>query len=79
MFWQIAWFEIHYWLRSWMLWVFTFLIGISIFFAVSTPYVTLGFVLTNTHHNAPFVIASYYAFISLIMLLMEPAFVNSAA
>ena len=79
MFWQIAWFEIRYWLRSWMLWVFTFLIGISVFFAVSTPYLTLGFVLTNTHHNAPFVIASYYAFISLIILLMEPAFVNSAA
>ncbi|HET6934220.1 MAG TPA: ABC transporter permease, partial [Candidatus Angelobacter sp.] len=79
MFWQIAWFEIRYWLRSWMLWVFFLLIGISIFFAISTPYVTLGFVLTNTHHNAPFVIASYYAFISLIMLLMEAAFVNSAA
>lgn len=79
MFWQITWFELRYWLRSWMLWVFFLLIGISIFFAVSTPYVTLGFVLTNTHHNAPFVIQGYYAFISLIMLFMAPAFVNSAA
>ena len=79
MFWQITWFELRYWLRSWMLWVFFLLIAVSIFFAVSTPYVTLGFVLTNTHHNAPFVIQGYYAFISLIMLFMAPAFVNSAA
>jgi ABC-2 type transport system permease protein len=79
MFWKITWFELRYWLRSWMLWIFFLLIGVAIFFAVSTPYVTVGFVLTNTHHNAPFVIQGYYAIISLIMLFMAPAFVNSAA
>ena len=79
MFWKITWFELRYWLRSWMLWIFFLLIGVSIFFAVSTPYVSVGFVLTNTHHNAPFVIQGYYAIIGLIMLFMAPAFVNSAA
>jgi ABC-2 type transport system permease protein len=79
MFWRIAWFEVRFWLRSWMLWVFFLLIGIAIFFAVGTPYVQIGFALTNTHHNAPFIIATYYAIISLFMLLMEAAFVNSAA
>lgn len=79
MFWQIAWFEIRFWLRSWMLWIFFGLIALGIFFAVATRDVVIGFVLTNTHHNAPFVIAGYYAFISLFMLLMSAAFINSAA
>ena len=79
MFWQITWFEIRFWLRSWMLWIFFCLIAVAIFAAVSTPDVTIGFVLTNTHHNAPFVIAGYYAIISLFMLLMAAAFINSAA
>jgi ABC-type transport system involved in multi-copper enzyme maturation permease subunit len=79
MFWRIAWFEIRYWLRSWMLWIFFAVIALLVFAAVSTPNLTLGFVLTNTHHNSPFVIQSYYAFMSLFMLVMMAAFVNSSA
>jgi ABC-2 type transport system permease protein len=79
MFWRITWFEISYWLRSKMLWVFFGVIALLIFAAVSTSNVTLFFALTNTHHNAPFVINGFYAYISLIMLLMAAAFVNSAA
>ena len=56
MFWRIAWFEIRFWLRSWMLWVFFGVIGLLVFTAVSTPNLTLFFVLTNTKRNAPFVI-----------------------
>ena len=79
MFWRITWFEISYWLRSKMLWVFFGVIALMVFAAVSTSDVRLFIILTNTHHNAPFVISAYYAFISLIMLLMAAAFVNSAA
>src|SRR5438045_5812476 len=79
MFWHIAWFEIRFWLRSKMLWVFFAIIAVMVFLAVSTPNVRLFIVLTNTHHNAPFVISAYYGYISLIMLLMAAAFVNSAA
>ncbi|HLW54488.1 MAG TPA: M1 family aminopeptidase [Candidatus Angelobacter sp.] len=79
MFWRIAWFEIRFWLRSWMLWIFTVVLALAVFFAVGTPYLTLGIVLTNTHHNAPYVIQFYYAIISLFMLVMMPAFINSAA
>ena len=79
MFWRITWFEIRYWLRSKMLWVFFGVIALAVFAAVSTPNVMLFIVLTNTHHNAPFVISGYYSAISLIMLLMAAAFVNSAA
>ena len=79
MFWRITWFEISYWLRSKMLWVFFGVIALMVFAAVSTPNVQLFIVLTNTYHNAPFVISGYYGFISLVMLLMAAAFVNSAA
>lgn len=79
MLWQIALFEVRYWLRSWMLWTFFLLIALAIFLAVSTDNLTIGFALTNTFHNAPFVIANYYAFMGLLTLLMATAFVNSAA
>src|SRR5215510_6877518 len=79
MFWRITWFEIRFWLRSWMLWVFLAIIALAVFGAVSTSNITLFIVLTNTHHNAPFVITGYYGYISLVMLLMAAAFVNSAA
>jgi ABC-2 type transport system permease protein len=79
MFWRITWFEISYWLRSKMLWVFFGVIALMVFAAVSTPNVTLFISLANTHHNAPFVITEYYGFMSLVMLLMAAAFVNSAA
>jgi ABC-type transport system involved in multi-copper enzyme maturation permease subunit len=79
MFWRIAWFEIRFWLRSWMLWVFFLVLGLAVFFAVGTPYLTLGIVLTNTHHNSPYVIQAYYSIISLFLLVMMAAFINSAA
>src|SRR5215471_19363380 len=79
MFWRIAWFEIKFWLRSWMLWIFFVVIALLVFTAVSTPNLTLFFVLTNTHRNAPFVIQGYYAYMSLFMLIMMAAFINSSA
>ncbi|HXX21834.1 MAG TPA: M1 family aminopeptidase [Terriglobia bacterium] len=79
MLWHIAWFEIHYWLRSWMLWIFTLLIATMIFGAVSSDQIQVGGELSNTFRNAPFVIQNYYALIGLLTLLFSTAFVNSAA
>lgn len=76
---HITWFEIRFWLRSWMLWIFLLLIGLLIFFAVSTDQVTVGTSLSNTYRNAPFVIENFYALMGLFTLLMTTAFVNSAA
>jgi ABC-2 type transport system permease protein len=42
MFSQIFGFEVRYWLRSWMLWIFLFIIALLIFFATSTDQVTIG-------------------------------------
>jgi ABC-type transport system involved in multi-copper enzyme maturation permease subunit len=79
MFLHIAWFEIRYWLRSWMLWIFTLIVAAMIFGAVSSDHIQVGGALSNTYRNAPYVIESYYAIIGLLTLLMVTAFVNSAA
>lgn len=72
-------FEIRYWLRSWMLWIFLLIIAALIFGAAGTDQVTLGAGLSNTYRNAPFVIENFYSFVGLLTLLMTTAFVNSAA
>ncbi len=72
-------FEVRYWLRSWMLWIFLFIISLLIFGATATDQVTVGGALENTFRNAPFVVENYYSFICLLTLLMTVAFVNTAA
>ena len=72
-------FELRYWLRSWMLWIFLFIIALLIFAATATDQVTVGGALENTYHNAPYVIENFYSFGCLLTLLMTVAFVNSAA
>ena len=79
MFLRIASFEIRFWLRSWMVWIFLFIIALLIFGAVSTDQIQVGNSLSNTYHNAPYVIQNYYSFIGLLTLLMSTAFVTSAA
>ena len=76
---HIFWFEVRYWLRSWMTWIFLFVIALLIFGAVTSPNVIVGAALPNTFHNAPFVIETYYAFIAFFTVLMTTAFANSAA
>ncbi len=76
---HIASFEIRYWLRSWMLWIFTLIIALMIFGAVSSDHIVVGAALNNTFHNAPYVIENYYSIIGLLSLLRVTAFVNSAA
>src|SRR5271156_3629539 len=76
---HFLWFEIRYWLRSWMLWIFFAVIALMIFGAASTDQIQVGGALENTYRNAPFVIENYYSIIALLTLLMGTAFVNSAA
>ena len=79
MFTDIFAFEVRYWLRSWMLWIFLLIIGTLIFLAVSNEHVTIGGSIGNTYHNAPFVIQTLYSIIGFFTILMTTAFVNSAA
>ena len=79
MLWRIAWFEIRFWLRSWMLWIFLFVVGLLIFGAIGSDEVMAELNLSNIYRNAPFTIASFYAAIGVFALLMTAVFVNFAA
>lgn len=72
-------FEMRFWFRGFMVWVFTLIIGVLFFGASSSDQVTVGRALENTHRNAPFVIQNFYAAGAMLTLLMVTAFVNSAA
>ncbi len=72
-------FEVRYWLRSTMLWVFTAIVTLLILLALSTDEVSVGGAIGNTFRNAPFVVQQYYSILWFITLLMTVAFVNSAA
>ena len=79
MFFQILRFEVRYWLRGVMVWVFFVIITAMFLAAASSDHVRVGGVLENTNRNAPFVIENYYAVACFLTLLMTTAFVNSAA
>jgi ABC-2 type transport system permease protein len=79
MLWHIAWFEIRFWLRSWMLWIFLFVVALPIFGAISSDEVMAELNLSNIYRNAPFAIASFYAAMGVFALLMTAVFVNFAA
>ena len=72
-------FELRFWLRGWMVWIFFLVIGLLFFGAVSSDHVTVGRTLGNTYKNAPWVIENFYAICSVLTLLMTTAFVNAAA
>jgi len=72
-------FEVGFWLRGWMVWIFFLVVGLLFFGAVSSDHVTVGNALGNTYKNAPWVIENFYAVCSILTLLMTTAFVNSAA
>ena len=72
-------FELKFWLRGWMVWIFFLVVGLLFFGAVSSDQITVGNTLGNTYKNAPWVIENFYAVCSILTLLMTTAFVNSAA
>ena len=72
-------FELNYWLRSMMVYVFMFILGLLVFGATASDNVQIGRALENSHRNAPFVIQNFYAVMSLLACLMTVAFVDGAA
>ena len=73
------WFEIRYWLRSIMLWVFTAIVALLVLVAISSDQVQVGGSIGNTFRNAPFIVEQFYSIFWFITLLMVTAFANSAA
>jgi ABC-2 type transport system permease protein len=49
MFKQFFTFEVRFWLRSWMLWVFFLIVALMFFGAASSDQITVGSSLKNTY------------------------------
>lgn len=72
-------FELRYWMKGLMVWIFMVILGTLVFAATSTDQVTIGGSIGNTHRNAPYVIETFYSIMGIFSMLMTTAFVNSAA
>jgi ABC-2 type transport system permease protein len=79
MLWRVAWFELRFWLRSFMLWACLLTVGLLLFGAYSSDEVMAEAGLSNTFRNGPFAIAFAYAAAGIFTLLMTAVFVNYAA
>jgi len=77
--WKFIQFELDYWLKKPMVWIFFFINAALVFFAVASEHVAIGGGIGNTHKNAPFVIEQYYMVFSTICLLITTAFMNASA
>ncbi len=72
-------FELRFWLRGMMVYVFLFIIGLLIFGATSSDNVRVGASSDSGYRNSPYAIQNFYAVASLLTALMITAFVNAAA
>jgi ABC-2 type transport system permease protein len=77
--WKFIRYELKYWLRTPMIWIFLFINTLIVFFAVGSEHVSVGGSVGNIHKNAPFVVEQYYGVLSMICLLMTTAFMNATA
>src|SRR5690606_6241601 len=76
---QFFFFEVRYWLRQPMVYIFLLIIGLLPFFAVISDNVQIGGGIGNVYRNAPFVVYQFYGAMSFIAILMVTAFVNGTA
>lgn len=77
--WKFIRYELKYWLKSPMTWIFLFINTLLVFFAIASDNVSIGGGVGNVLKNSPFVIQNYYAVMSTICLLMTTAFMNATA
>ena len=79
MFWEFFRFELRYWFRGWMVYIFLAIMTLLFFAAGSSDQIVVGQAMGNTNRNAPYVIQMYYAMSGILCGLMVTAFVDSAA
>lgn len=79
MFFEFLRFELRFWVRSVMVYIFLVVLGLMVFGASSSDQITVGGSIGNTFRNAPYVIQTFYSIMGIFTILMTTAFVNSAA
>ena len=77
--WTFIRYELRYWFRTPMLWIFLLINTLLVFFAMASDNVQIGGSIGNIHKNSPFVIENFYSNMSMICLLMTTAFMNATA
>jgi len=71
--------ELKYTLKQPMVYIFTALLGLLVFFAVVSDNVTIGGSVGNVFRNAPHIIAVYTGVMTIFGLIIAAAFFNNAA
>ena len=79
MFLQLFRFELRYWLRQPIAYIFFLVNALLVFGATSSDVITIGGGVGNVFKNSPYVVQNYFALFSLLSLLMITTFFNSAA
>ena len=76
---RFLYFEVRYWLRQPMVYIFFLIMGLLPFFAVMSDNVQIGGGVGNVYRNAPYVVYQFYGAMSFLAILMVTAFVNATA
>ncbi|MGB3526424.1 MAG: M1 family aminopeptidase [Flavobacteriales bacterium] len=76
---QFFFFEVRYWLRQPMVYIFLVILGLLPFFAIISENVQIGGGIGNVYKNAPYVAYQFYGAMSFLAILMVTAFVNGTA
>ncbi len=72
-------FELRYWLRGWMVYIFVGIITLLFGLAAGSDFVRIGGAIGNTYRNAPYVVTMWYAAASVFTCFMAAAIYDSAA
>lgn len=72
-------FELFYWLRGWMIYIFLLVMTVLFAFASGSSFVQVGGPLGNAHKNSPFTVALWYASASVLTCFMAAAIYDSSA
>ncbi len=72
-------FEIGYWLRGWMIYVFIAAIAIMFGLAAGSDSVQIGAATSSAHKNAPYTVALWYATAGVLTCFMAAAIYDSSA
>lgn len=72
-------FELKYWLRGWMIYIFLGIMTLLFGLAASSDNVQIGGAVGNTYRNAPYIVAFWYAIAGSITCFMAAAIFDSAA
>ncbi len=71
--------ELKYTLKQPMIYIFTALIALLVFFAIGSDNVNIGGSIGNVYRNAPHIIAVYTGVMTIFGLIIAAAFFNNAA